>query len=240
MKRQVIEINEETCVGCGLCASACHQGAIQIIDGKAKLTSESYCDGLGMCLPKCPVDAIKLVEKETDAFDQSRKDFAIKSETKSSDSGCGCAGSAPQTFKPITSFKSASQEAKPAVGSVQSQLRQWPVQLNLISTRADYLQNADILIAADCCAYAYGNFHADFISGKVTIIGCPKLDDNEHYIEKLTEMFTINDIKSITVTRMSVPCCGGLTYAVKQAMLRSGKIVPYAEVTIAPDGSILK
>jgi NAD-dependent dihydropyrimidine dehydrogenase PreA subunit len=226
MKRQVIEIDEEKCIGCGLCASACHQGAIEIINGKAKLTSDSYCDGLGLCLPKCPVDAIELIEKETVQFDLQRKDYAINS----------CVSSEPKTLKPLTGFN------KPQVKEFHSgsELRQWPVQLMLMSTKADYLKNADILIAADCTAYAYGNFHNDFIKDKVTIIGCPKLDDNNHYIEKLTEMFSINEIKSITVVKMSVPCCSGLTTGVKKAMLNSGMIVPYSEVTIAPDGSIVK
>lgn len=246
MKRQIIEINEEKCIGCGLCANACHQGAIQIIDGKAKLVSDSYCDGLGMCLPSCPVDAIKLVEKDTVEFDQSRKDYAVKQKQHKHSggcpgsanrilkpaSGCNCSGSANEILNEKNTRKSLPQE-------LISELRQWPVQLKLVSPMADFWDGADVLIAADCCAYAYGNFHQDFIKDHVTAIGCPKLDDNQYYIQKLTEIFKLNDIKSITVTRMSVPCCGGIVHAIKTALGNTGKTVPYREIIISPDGSIV-
>ncbi|MEJ8553004.1 ATP-binding protein [Tepidibacter sp. Z1-5] len=218
MKRQIIEINQEKCIGCGLCANACHQGAIQIIDGKAKLMSDSYCDGLGMCLPTCPVDAIKLTEKETVKFDQSRKGYATN---KKKTSG-GCPGSASKIVKNTT----------------QSQLNQWPVQLKLVSPSADFWDNANILIAADCCAYSYSNFHNDFMKNKITVIGCPKLDDNQYYIDKLTEIFKTKNINSITVTRMSVPCCGGLVRAVKEAILNSNTKALYNEFIISTDGNI--
>ena len=234
MKRTVIEINEEKCIGCGLCASACDQGAIQMIDGKAKLVSDSYCDGLGKCLPKCPVDAIKLIEKETDGFDEARRNFARKPGEASS---CGCPSSAPSSF----GAKTVSLGLKPKKEDVQmdSMLRTWPVQIHLMSPNAPYLQGSELLIAADCVAYAYGNFHKEFINEKVTMIGCPKLDDLNAYIDKLSHIFALNDIKSVTVVRMSVPCCGGLPNGVKQALALSGKRIPYMEVTITPEGKIL-
>lgn len=234
MKREIIEINQEKCIGCGLCSNACHQGAIQVVNGKAKLMSDSYCDGLGMCLPSCPVDAIKLIEKETEKFDQSRKGYALKKEKQTSgcpgsagkilktSSGCGCQGSAPKE-----------------VTTNESQLKQWPVQLKLVSSSADFWNNADILIAADCCAYSYSNFHNEFMKDKVTVIGCPKLDDNQYYIDKLTEIFKTKDINSVTVTRMSVPCCGGFVRAVKEAISNSNTKASYNEFIISTDGNIM-
>lgn len=257
MKRNVIEINEEKCVGCGLCAGACMQGAIEIIDGKAKLVSESYCDGLGMCLPKCPVDAIHVVEKETDAFDQARKNIKAKENESSGlePLACGCPGTAAKAIKrpetiqtlstlpvsgtPLSSKSHGGTSVEPNIGVIGSELTQWPVQLRLISPNAPYLNGADLLIAADCTAFAYGDFHRDFIRGKVTIIGCPKLDDNQYNTDKIAQILEQNDIKSITVVRMEVPCCGGMIQAVKQAMLKSQCIVPYREVTISTDGRIV-
>lgn len=236
MKRKVIEINEDKCVGCGLCANACEQSAIQIIDGKAKLVSDSYCDGLGMCLPKCPVDAIHLVEKETEEFDKSRKGINKKSDKLA----CGCPGTMEQTIKrENTKVEEKNETKEEKTFDVRSELQQWPVQLKLVSPNAPYLENADLLIAADCTAFAYGNFHKDFIKDKITVIGCPKLDDNQYYVEKLTEMLANNDINSITVVRMTVPCCGGIVSAAKQAMLNSGKIVQYKEVVISTNGEIV-
>lgn len=257
MKRNVIEINEDKCIGCGLCAGACMQGAIEIIDGKAKLVSESYCDGLGMCLPKCPVDAIHVVEKETDAFDQARKN--IKSEvnqnskttsktTSEEPMACGCSGTHAKAFDRtnIVTLDLPSTKKTDTINlttgeqvSVPSELMQWPVQLRLISPNAPYLNGADLLIAADCTAFAYGDFHRDFIKGKVTVIGCPKLDDNQYNSEKIAQILSSNDIKSITVVRMEVPCCGGMISAVKSAMLKAQCIVPYSEVTISSDGKII-
>lgn len=233
MKRKIIEINKEKCIGCGLCANACHQGAIQIIDGKAQLMSDSYCDGLGMCLPTCPVDAIKIIEKETEEFDKSRKGYALKQ-----NKGGGCPGSKNELLKHKIDLNNTKETSTQQ--NLQSELNQWPVQLKLASPMASFWDGADLLIAADCCAYSYASFHNDFMKGKITVIGCPKLDDNEFYIEKLTEIFKTKNINSITVTRMSVPCCGGLVYAVKEAMKNANLDVKYEEVIISTDGNIIK
>lgn len=247
MKRQIIEINEEKCIGCGSCAGACHQGAIQIIDGKAKLVSDSYCDGLGRCLPKCPVNAIALVEKEVVSFTANSSDYANKTAQQEEYqltshtaepslfqmSSGGCPGSQAKQLK------SKSVECLPDVQNIHSELQQWPVQLRLINPSAPYLANADVLIAADCTAFSYGNFHRDFMKNKVTVIACPKLDDNQLNIEKLTQIFTLSAVKSITVVRMQVPCCSGIVYAVKEAMLNAHCIVPYQEVIISTEGAVI-
>ncbi|GAA0181639.1 4Fe-4S binding protein [Clostridium sediminicola] len=248
MKRKIISIDESKCNGCGLCAKACHEGAIEMINGKAKLVKDDYCDGLGDCLPSCPTDAIKIIEREAAAFDEEAvkirmeemKNIKQKEDDNSEDCGCGCPGETLQVFnRDVKEVKPniAVAEKKKGTGS-NSELRQWPVQLNLVNTRAPYFENADLLIAADCTAYAYGDFHKDFIKNHVTVIGCPKLDDNKHYEDKLMELLQLNDINSITVVRMSVPCCSGIVSSVKNAMLRSGKIVNYKEVTINSDGTI--
>jgi len=238
MKRRIIKINEDLCNGCELCVNACHESAIIMVDGKAKLVSDKYCDGLGDCLPECPTGAIKMIEREADEYDQEAVDERIenmKKETKVPDLACGCPGTHSKKIE-----KSAKVEPQKtnivSTDDVPSELSQWPVQIKLINPNADYLKGANLLIAADCTAYAYGNFHKEFIKDHVTVIGCPKLDDNNYYIEKLTEILKTNDIKSITVVRMEVPCCGGIITAAKQAMLNSGMIVPYKEVTITVDG----
>lgn len=261
MKRKIVKIHEEKCVGCGLCVNACHEGAIQMVDGKAKLVSDSYCDGLGNCLPACPTDAIEIIEREAKPFDKeavkARKEKeknADVQENKMEDTSteetlaCGCPGHEAKTFdrsKTVSfsnlnddSSKAEENEKENLSKEVPAMLQQWPVQLRLINSKAPYLKGADILVAADCTAYAYGNFHEDFIKDKITIIACPKLDDNDYNIEKLTEIFALNDINSITVVRMEVPCCTGIVNAVKKAMLESETIVNYNEVTIGTNGEI--
>lgn len=241
MKRKIVSINEELCNGCQLCVNACHEGAIQMVNGKAKLVSDHYCDGLGDCLPACPTGAIQIIEREADDYSQEAVDQRLAEMKKSvveEPVPCGCPGTMAKKIQ-----NSQTETAKPikVLGEAEidqpSALSQWPVQLKLVNVNAEYLKNADILIAADCTAFAYGSFHRDFIQGRITLIGCPKLDDNQFYIEKLTEMFRVNQPNSITVVRMEVPCCGGIVQAVKQAMLNSRVIVPYSEVTIGIDGS---
>ena len=218
MVRRIITINEEKCNGCGLCADACHEGAIGIVDGKAKLLREDYCDGLGDCLPACPMNAISFEEREAPAYNEAAVLAAKKA--KEAPLPCGCPGSACQS-----------------VQAAESQLRNFPVQIKLLPPNAPYFDGADLLIAADCTAYAYGNFHNDFMQDKVTMIGCPKLDAVD-YTEKLTQIFKYNNIRSVTVTRMTVPCCGGLSYAVQNALEKSDKDIPLQIVTISPDGHI--
>ncbi len=250
MNRKIIEINEELCNGCEKCVNACHEGAIEMVDGKAKLISDTYCDGLGDCLPECPTGAIEMIEREAKPYDEELVMERIKEREKQqmedAPMPCGCPGSMSKAIERPENDGCCSDQGidrKDISGSSQSvpsQLSQWPVQMNLIHPQAPYLKNADLLIAADCTAYAYGNFHQEFIKGRITLIGCPKLDDNQHYQEKLTEIFKHNHPKSITVTRMQVPCCGGIVSAVKQAMLDSQTIVPYREVTITTDGQLME
>ena len=230
MIRKIIKINEEKCNGCGACAAACHEGAIEMINGKAKLTREDYCDGLGDCLPACPVDAITFEEREAPAYDETA---VLEAKAKKQDTlPCGCPG---------TQSKSISRESfdyNSSAVPANSRLSQWPVQIKLVPVNAPYFDGANLLVAADCTAYAYGNFHNEFIRNRITLIGCPKLDDVD-YTEKLTAIIANNDIKSVTVVRMEVPCCGGIEYAVKQALKTSGKFIPWNVVTISTDGKIL-
>ncbi len=232
MIRKIIKIDEEKCNGCGLCAEACHEGAIDIVDGKAKLMRENYCDGLGDCLPACPVNAISFEEREAPAYDETAV-LAAKKAKEAKKSGvlpCGCPGSQSRTIR---------HEASAApTAAIPGQLSQWPVQIKLVPVYAPYFDGADVLIAADCTAYAYGSFHNDFIRGRITLIGCPKLDEGD-YAEKLTAIFAGNDIKSVAVTRMEVPCCGGIENAVKRALNACGKDIPLRVVTISADGRIL-
>ena len=223
MIRRIITIDEEKCNGCGLCAKACHEGAIGMVAGKAKLLREDYCDGLGDCLPACPMNAITFVEREAPAYDEAAVLAAKKEKLP-----CGCPGSACQTI----------QAGGGDAARVPGRLQNFPVQIKLAPVNAPWFHGADLLIAADCTAYAYGNFHEDFIKGKITLIGCPKLDAVD-YAEKLTQLFARNDIRSVTVTRMTVPCCGGLPFAVKNAIAASGKEIPLRIVTISPDGQIV-
>lgn len=227
MIRRIIHINEEACTGCGACAAACHEGAITMIGGKAKLTREDYCDGLGDCLPSCPAGAITFEEREAPAYNEAAVHAAKQEKTVHS-----CPGSR------IHSIEHKEPLAAPNGASIQSQLTQWPVQIKLVPVNAPYFDGAGLLIAADCTAYAYGNFHNEFIRGRITLIGCPKLDAAD-YSEKLTQIFSGNQINSITVVRMEVPCCGGMEQAVKQAIQASGKNIPYRAVIISTDGKKL-
>ena len=231
MIRKIITINEEKCNGCGLCAEACHEGAIGMVNGKAKLLRDDYCDGLGDCLPACPTGAITFEEREAADYDEAAVEAhkAKRAAAKFKAKEFGAADA---------SGSAAATDAANAAGSpapIESQLANWPVQIKLAPIQAPYFEDADLLIAADCSAYAYGNFHKDFIEGKITLMGCPKLDMVD-YSEKLTEMFASNTIRSITLTRMEVPCCGGLEYAVKQAIAASGKDIPLKVVTIGING----
>lgn len=230
MIRKIIHIDEEKCNGCGACAAACHEGAIGMVGGKAKLLRDDYCDGLGDCLPACPTGAITFVEREAAAYDEAA---VLKNKQEAEIRHAGCPG---QQMRRFNRDQSSSADTVPAAGV--SQLRQWPCQIKLLPVNAPYLNGAKLLIAADCTAYAYGNFHADFIRGRVTLIGCPKLDAVD-YSEKLSQIIAQNDIRSITVTRMEVPCCGGIENAVKQALAKSGKMIPWQVVTIAADGRII-
>jgi Pyruvate/2-oxoacid:ferredoxin oxidoreductase delta subunit len=230
MIRKIIEIDEGKCNSCGLCANACHEGAIQLINGKAHLVNVTYCDGLGACLPHCPTGAITLVEQESSNF---REPSSAPETAECHTEPGGCPGAIQSTQNTRPAFIQTLQEG------AGSQLSQWPVQIKLVNIHAPYFENCDLLIAADCCAYAYAAFHQEFIRGRITLIGCPKLDDNESYIQKLTDIFAANPIHSVCVVRMEVPCCGGLVYAVKKAMLANGLILPYDEVVISVDGHIL-
>ena len=234
MVRRIIQIDEEKCNGCGLCAQACHEEAIGMIDGKAKLLRDDYCDGLGNCLPACPTGAITFIEREAAAFDEAaveeNKKRKMQAGGKTLHGGCPSSQS-----RRIERAEAAATAAAP----VTSALRQWPVQIQLAPVNASYFDGANLLIAADCAAYAYGNFHQDFIRGKVTLIGCPKLDDVD-YSEKLTEIIRRNDIKSLTIVRMEVPCCGGIEHAAVTALKNSGKFIPWQVVTISTDGRVVE
>lgn len=253
MLRKIVQIDQDKCNGCGLCVPSCAEGAIKMINGKAVLSADNLCDGLGACLGECPQDAIKIIEREADEFDEVAVEKHLQETGKPSAHGHGhglgghgqghghgghghahgggCPGSRAMSF-----------DAKPAAaaetGSRQSQLAQWPVQLHLVSTSAPYFQDADLLIAADCVPFAYADFHKDYLAGKAVVIGCPKLDDNQFYLQKLTELFRNSSLKSITVMRMEVPCCGGIVMAARQALAACGKDIPFKEVTVGIRGEI--
>ncbi|MDO4389912.1 MAG: 4Fe-4S dicluster domain-containing protein [Eubacteriales bacterium] len=227
MKRKIVHIDSEKCNGCGACVHACHENAIVLENGKARLIRDDYCDGLGDCLPACPTDAISIIEREAAAYDEA----AVQARQAKAVSH-GCPGMRAMALHPEASAAASPEQAAP------SQLRQWPVQIKLAPIHAPYFQGAKLLIAADCTAYAFAGFHERFMKGRVTLVGCPKLDGVD-YAEKLAEIIKNNDIQSVTVVRMEVPCCGGLEQAVKSALMRSGKFLPWQVVVLSTDGHIL-
>jgi NAD-dependent dihydropyrimidine dehydrogenase PreA subunit len=249
MIRKIINIDRDKCNGCELCVTACHEGAIAMVDGKAELIRDDYCDGLGDCLPVCPTGAITFVEREAAAFDEAavaenmkkKQAAAIEQifEQLQPDLACGCPGSQSRAFNRVNTVQNANPPAPAQSVSTESQLQQWPVQIQLVPVNAPYFDGANLLIAADCAAYAYANFHNEFIRNRITLIGCPKLDDVD-YSEKLTAILANNDIKSVTVVRMEVPCCGGIQNATVTALKNSGKMIPWQIVTISTDGRILE
>lgn len=237
MIRRIIQIDSEKCNGCGACANACHEGAIKMVDGRAKLMHENYCDGLGDCLPACPVNAISFIEREAPAYDEAAvlaNKERINKEQRPVFSGCP-----GQRMVSFNREENKKNKAEVKNIEMKSELMQWPVQIKLAPISATYFDNAKLLVAADCTAYAYAAFHRDFIKGHVTLIGCPKLDDTD-YSEKLTEIIRINNIKSIHVVRMEVPCCGGIEYAVMNSINNSGKMIPWQVTTISLNGDILE
>ncbi|MFC1864156.1 ATP-binding protein [Thermodesulfobacteriota bacterium] len=243
VKRKIIEINEELCDGCGLCVPSCAEGAIEIIDGKAKIVEDMYCDGLGACLGECPNEALKIIEREADEFDEEaveeyldlkKTDDLPKKETLA----CGCPSTQIQEFAPVQSCNEANRPVIQKGGA--SELTHWPVQIRLVPPQAPFLKNADLLVAADCTPIAYPNFHEDFLKGKTVLLGCPKFDDVDEYIQKFADIFNNADIKSVTVVIMEVPCCSGLPVIVNKGMEIAGKNVPVEKVVISPKGEVLQ
>ena len=262
MKRKIVEIDAEKCNGCGLCAKACHEGAIAMVDGKARLVKDDYCDGMGDCLPACPTGAITITEREAAAYDalavaarngergmgngERGTGLSQSSATSAphtppaggpdlrSPGGGGCPGKMARAIKRETEDSTL----QPGTPTLTSQLRQWPVQIKLVPVKAPWFDGAKLLVAADCTAYAYANFHQELMRGRITIIGCPKLDEGD-YTEKLTAILTQNDIKELVIVRMEVPCCGGLERAATNALKASGKFIPWQVVTLSLDGKII-
>jgi len=239
MIRQIIKIDEQKCNGCGICANACHEGAIAIIGGKAKLIRDDYCDGLGNCLPVCPTGAISFEDREAAEYDEDAVNARNNSVEINSEEASCCSSGCPGTKAKSLATNTVSAEPTIVSYNLQSQLMQWPVQIKLVPVNAPYFNNANLLIAADCSAYAYGDFHNRFIKNHITMIGCPKLDEGS-YAEKLTEILKRNNIKSVTVVRMEVPCCGGIENAVKEALMNCGKLIPWSVIVISSDGQILE
>lgn len=231
MIRKVIEIDRQKCNGCGLCADACHEGAIVMVEGKAQLLREDYCDGLGDCLPACPTGAITFTEREAPAYDKAAVAAHLEKKAQAEPLPCGCPGTHVREIQ--------RPEAAPSQPAQASELTQWPVQIKLVPARAPYFDGCHLLIAADCAAYACGAFHSRFLKGKKLVVGCPKLDMVD-YTEKLAEILTQNDVQSMTVVRMEVPCCGGLEHAAKTALQKSGKFIPWQVVTLSVDGRVLE
>lgn len=244
MIRTIINIDKENCNGCGICVDACHEGALAMVDGKAKLMRDDYCDGLGNCLPVCPTGAISFEEREAAAFDEAAVEENMKKAKEmeqKADLPCGCPGTQSRMLKRekeehTSQHQTAEESPRPAM---ESQLQQWPVQIKLVPVNAPYFENANLLIAADCSAFAYPDFHNKFIKNRITMIGCPKLDEGD-YSEKLTAIIKNNNIKSVTVVRMEVPCCGGIQNAAITALKNSGKMIPWNVVTISTTGEILE
>lgn len=241
MKRNIVEIDREKCDGCGLCVPSCAEGAIKIVDGKAVLAADNLCDGLGACLGECPRGAIRIIEREADAFDEQAVEhykgkIAVGSGTPVQHAvhhGGGCPGS-----RVMTGNNTGKKDSADERNSRRSRLGQWPVQLKLVPVDAPFFEDADLLIAADCVPFAYADFHKDFLDGKALLVGCPKLDDNQYYTEKLAEIFLESTIRSITVVRMEVPCCGGIEAAVKRALVAVGRNIPLKVVSVGVDGTI--
>ena len=229
--RNIIRIDEEKCNGCGNCVVDCAEAALQIVAGKAKLVKEIYCDGLGACMGGCPTGALTIVQREADPYDEAATEKHVHAARKKEEP-CGCPGTKTVDFTESKTGQHGAAETRP-------ELTNWPIQLKLVATSGPYFNDADLLMAADCAAFSTVNFHSRFIKGRKVVIACPKLDDSQFYFEKLTEMFTQNSIKSVSVVRMEVPCCGGLAYIVKQAIQKSGKEIPYREVVIGIKGDIL-
>lgn len=241
MIRKIVEINEELCNGCGACANACHEGAIIMIDGKAKLIKDDYCDGFGDCLPACPTNAITIIEREAEAYDEVAVKKRMEEKKKTLNIGGNnvhvCPGSMARALKISETEDTSIADSNTKSVNSKSRLMQWPVQIKLVPVNADYFDNAKLLIAADCTAYAYANFHEDFIKNHITLVGCPKLDEGD-YSEKLGQIIKNNNIKSVKIVRMEVPCCGGLEHAAIEALKNSGKMIPWQVVTITCDGKI--
>lgn len=243
MLRKIIQIDEDACNGCGLCVSACHEGAIGLVDGKAKLLRDDYCDGLGDCLPSCPTGAITFVEREAAPYDEAAVQARLAKDGRAAGpASSGCPGMQVRTFQRGSSAASDDMALNVEMGtcadSRPSCIASWPIEIKLVPVQAPYFAGANLLVAADCTAFAYGDFHKDFMDGRVTIIGCPKLDGVD-YSEKLQAILEANDIRSITVARMEVPCCGGLEHAVRRALEASGKDIPLEVVTISCSGDLL-
>lgn len=241
MKRKIVQIDEAKCNGCGACADACHEGAIEMRDGKARLIRDDYCDGLGDCLPACPAGAISIIEREAASYDEQavqdrrQNQDRQQNQNRKQQNECSCPGAQSKTIP----RSNTGEDCTTSGLEMKSRLSQWPVQMKLAPINAPYFNGAKLLIAADCSSYAYAAFHETFMKGRITLIGCPKLDAVD-YSEKLTEIFRSNDIQSVLVVRMEVPCCGGLEYAVKNALQNSGKMIPWQVVTLSTDGKIIE